>query len=93
MHGIPTSVGTINSCNVECYLNVQIAFLYLVLFPHSVADWTIPAVTGDIPPPTAEFSFTRISSDTAVMFGGDTTGPVSSELYLATVGSDSVVCA
>ena len=64
-----------------------------MLFPHSIADWTIPTVTGDIPPPIAYFSFTQITSDTAVMFGGDTTGLGSSELYLATVGRDSVVCA
>ena len=63
-----------------------------MLFPHSVAEWTIPSVTGDIPPPIADFSFTQISNDTAIMFGGETTGHLSSELYLATVGRDRVVC-
>ena len=63
-----------------------------MLFPHSVAQWTIPTVTGDIPPPIAEFSLTQISSDTAVMFGGSITRDLSSELYLATVGRDNVVC-
>ena len=58
-----------------------------------IAKWTIPAVTGGVPPPTSEFSFTQVSSDQAVMFGGDTPGFVySEELYLATVGSNSVVC-
>ena len=65
-----------------------------MLFALSVAEWTIPTVTGDIPPPIAEFTFTQISSDTAVMFGGIATVIRSSaELYLATVGRDSVVCA
>ena len=63
-----------------------------MLFPHFVAEWVIPTVTGDIPPPIADFSFTQISTDTAVMFGGDRNGIHSSELYLATVGRDSVVC-
>ena len=62
-----------------------------MLLPHSVAEWTIPIVTGDIPTPIAEFSLTQISSDTAIMFGGDTIGRNSSGLYLATVGRDSVV--
>ena len=73
-----------NPCNVAFYLK---------LFPHSVAEWTIPTVTGDIPTPIADFSFTQISSDTGVMFGGHATGCYSSELYLATVGRDSVVSA
>ena len=64
-----------------------------MLFPHTVAEWTIPAVTGDIPLPITDFSFTQVSSDTAVMFGGDIAGIHSSELYLAAVGRDSVVCA
>ena len=64
-----------------------------VLFSHSVAEWTFLTVTGDIPPPIANFSFTQSSSDKAVMLGGDASGQLSSELYLATVGRDSVVCA
>ena len=62
------------------------------VFPHSLAQWTIPTVSGDIPPPTSEFSFTQVSSNQAVLFGGDAAGFISSELYLATVGRDSVVC-
>ena len=68
-------------------------FPYHVLFAHSVAEWTIPTLTGDIPPPITYFSFTQISSDTAVMFGGNEAGHYSSELYPATVGKHSVVCA
>ena len=68
-------------------------FPYHVLFAHSVAEWSIPTVTGFIPPPIAYFSFTQISSDKAIMFGGSAAGHRSSELYLATVGRDSVVCA
>ena len=64
-----------------------------MLFPHSVEEWTIPTVTGEIPPPIADFSFTQISSDTAIMFGGRITDHNSSMTYLATVGRDSVVCA
>ena len=61
------------------------------VFPHSIAQWTIPTVTGDIPPPTSDFTFTQISSVQAVMFGGVGPEGSSSELYLATVGRDSVV--
>ena len=76
------------------YLKVHIACSsHQVLFPYYVAEWTVPTVTGHIPPPIAFFSFTQVSSDTAVMFGGDAAGYPSSELYLATVGRDSVVCA
>ena len=70
----------------------KVCFPYHVLFHHSVAEWTIPTVTGNIPPPIAEFSLTKISSDRAIMFGGDAAGFDSSELYLATLGRDSVVC-
>ena len=62
------------------------------MFPCSIADWTVPAVTGDIPPPMAFLSFTKISSNQAALFGGY--GPESgyiSGLRLATVSKDSVV--
>ena len=62
------------------------------MFVHSLAQWTIPTVSGDIPPPISYFSFTQISSDEAVMFGGDTPTGLSSRLFLATVFRDSVVC-
>ena len=81
-HEIPISVRRLNTCNVILVKGLYSMFPYHVLFPHSVAEWTIPTVTGDIPPPIAHFSFTQISSDTAIMFGGDTAGNSSSELYL-----------
>ena len=62
------------------------------MFPHSIAEWTIPTVTGDIPPPVAEFSFTQISSNQAALFGGDGPGfKHFSDIRLATVSRDSVV--
>ena len=61
------------------------------MFPYSIAEWTIPSVTGDIPPPMYGFLFTKISSVKAVMFGGRSPGYESGNLYPATVGRDSVV--
>ena len=59
---------------------------------HSIAEWTIPTVTGDIPPPMHNFSFTQISSHEAVLFGGEGLGDHNfSDLRLATVRRDSVV--
>ena len=55
------------------------------------AEWLVPMVTGELPPPASEFSFTKISSDQAALFGGCVGGDVSSELRLATVNLDSVV--
>ena len=51
----------------------------------------MPTITGDIPPPLAHFSFTKISSDQGVMFGGYGPGGRSSDLRIATVSRDSVV--
>ena len=58
-----------------------------------VVEWTIPTVSGDIPPPSSGFSFTQFSSVQAVMFGGNKGTVLSSgNVYLATVGRESVVC-
>ena len=64
----------INFCNDDFELKVLIACFPYHVFLHSLAQWIIPTVTGDIPPPIARFSFTQISSDQAVMFGGDGPG-------------------
>ena len=56
------------------------------------AEWTIPTVSGDIPPPMAYFSLTQIANNQAVLFGGLGPGGVAfSELRLATAKGDSVV--
>ena len=71
-----------------------IAYFRILLFltPY-VGEWTIPTVTGDIPPPLSGFSFTQVSSLNAIMFGGSMATFVSSEeLYLTTVDRDIVVC-
>ena len=61
-----------------------------VVFLCSIADWTFPTVTGDIPPPMAHFSFTKISTKKVALFGGYLPGS-NSELRLAIVSKDSVV--
>ena len=63
------------------------------MFPHSTAQWTIPTVTGDVPYPMVEFSFTQISRDRAVLFGRECPGydTGTCKLQLATVSRDSVV--
>ena len=63
-----------------------------MFFPNFIAQWNIPTVSGGIPPPMSNFSFTQVSSDQAVMFGGKMAGLALTELYLATVFRDSVVC-
>ena len=78
------------------FFHLDFACLFSVLlscisFPLFIAQWMVPLVTGDVPPPVAEFSFTKISSDQAVLFGGCVLGGVSSELWLATVNWDNVV--
>ena len=63
-----------------------------VVFPCSIADWIFPTVIGDIPPPMEDFSFTKISSKQAALFGGYSPGSGSnSDLRLATISKDSVV--
>ena len=62
------------------------------VFLHFVARWTIPNVTGDIPPPLSEFSFNKFSSDQAAMFGGVGPGSLyTNELRVATMTASSVV--
>ena len=58
---------------------------------HFIVQWTVPIITGDIPPPLASFSFTKISSDQGATFGGAGPGGYSSDLRIATVSRDSVV--
>ena len=67
----------------------------MLCFFHSIAEWAIPSVTGDIPPPMSDFSFTQISSDQAVMFGGVSAPSFTptANLFMATVSRDSVVSA
>ena len=62
------------------------------VFPCFTADWTFPTVTGDIPPPMDDFSFTKVSNKQAALFGGYGPGYIKySDLRLATVSKDSVV--
>ena len=56
-----------------------------------IAEWSVPVITGDMPPPASDFSFTKISSEKGVMFGGYGPTGFSSALRLATVGKGSVV--
>ena len=56
-----------------------------------IAEWSIPVVTGDTPPPASDFTFTKISVDQGVVFGGYGPTGFSSALRLATVHRGSVV--
>ena len=51
----------------------------------------MPIITGDIPPPLCNFSFTKFSFNQGVIFGGYGPGGESSDLRIATVSRDSVV--
>ena len=37
-------------------------------------EWSSPAVTGTKPPPLSDFSFTKVDSRRAVVYGGETAG-------------------
>ena len=80
---------------VILYVMGSTCFLSLphVVFFHSKAEWIIPSVTGDIPPPMEDFSFTQISNHQAVLFGGHSPRDFSdtADLRLATVIRESVV--
>ena len=89
-HEVLISMGIIHSCIL--LLKVCITCFPCHVFLHSLAEWTVPTVTGDIPSPIAHFSFTQISYNKAIMFGGNATAHLQSELYLAAVGRNSVVC-
>ena len=59
----------------------------LFFFVYYIAEWSIPVVTGDTPPPASDFTLTKISADQGVMFGGYGPKGFSSELRIVTVGS------
>ena len=61
------------------------------VIPLSIAEWSTPTITGDIPLPLAFFSFTQLSSEQMVMFGGSGPGGRSSVLRVGTVSRDNVV--
>ena len=74
-----------------CFDFICIASLPCVAFFHFIVQWTVPTITGDIPPPLGRFTFTKISSSQGAMFGGHGLGGGSSDLRIATVSRDSVV--
>ena len=78
-----------------CYDFISNARTCSISLPHpifpSVAEWTTPSITGDIPPPLAYFSLTQISVEQALMHGGHGPGGSSSVVRVATVSRDSVV--
>ena len=53
-------------------------------------EWSSPAVTGT-KPPLAYFSFTKVDSRSAVVYGGRTVGEPSGDVYVLEL--DKLVCA
>ena len=45
-------------------------------------EWSTPAVTGTKPPPLSSFSFTKVDSRRAVVYGGGTGGGVPGDAYV-----------
>ena len=45
-------------------------------------EWSSPAVTGTKPPPLSWFSFTKVDSRRAVVYGGFTGGGASGDAYV-----------
>ena len=54
-------------------------------------EWSSPAVTGTKPPPLSMFSFTKVDSRRAVVYGGWTGGGRSGDAYVLEL--DKWVCA
>ena len=53
------------------------------MFLSTVAgEWSSPAVTGTKPPPLADFSFTKVDSRRAVVYGGVTGRKQSADAYV-----------
>ena len=61
-------------------------FLYMIS-----GKWSFPAVTGTKPPPLSNFSFTKVDSRKAVVYGGMTDGPeAAGDAYVLEL--DNLVC-
>ena len=45
-------------------------------------EWSSPAVTGTKPPPLTGFSFIKVDSRRAVVYGGGTDGETSGDAYV-----------
>ena len=54
-------------------------------------EWSSPAVSAIKPPPLSRFSFTKVDSRRAVMYGGVTYGGTSGDAYVLEL--DKWVCA
>uniref|UniRef100_A0A1X7TLA1 Uncharacterized protein n=1 Tax=Amphimedon queenslandica TaxID=400682 RepID=A0A1X7TLA1_AMPQE len=53
-------------------------------------QWISPVVTGDRPPPIDSFTLTKVTNNTAVMFGSATDNGVSNKLYIISFTMTSV---
>ncbi len=49
---------------------LYILSLQLSMWSPITGKWSVPATTGDIPPPCSDFTFTAIDSHRAVFFAG-----------------------
>ena len=56
-----------------------------------LGKWISPNVTGDRPPPIYEFTFTSLTNDTAILFGGRTTNGDSNDVYIINFTKTSAV--
>ena len=56
-----------------------------------LGEWITPTVTGDRPPPINDFTFTSVTNNTALLFGGVTTNGISNNVYIINFTKTSVV--
>ena len=58
-----------------------------------LGEWITPKVKGDCPPPCAGFTLTKISQNSAVLFGGfdSTTNTCLSDVYIVELSKESIV--
>ena len=62
-----------------------------ILFLLFLGEWTSPTVTGDRPPPISHFTLTSITNTTSLLFGGNTGGGLSNNVYIFEFTDTSVV--
>ena len=80
----------------QCYPYILLISYYLLTalppLPLSGA-WSRPKVTGEIPPPSAGFTLTKISENTALFYGGfnPESGLCIKDAYVAELGKEAVV--
>ena len=71
-------------------------FIYgqmVILLIYTSGEWSTPSVTGEVPPPCAGFTLTKISHTSALLYGGynPQSGTCIRDCYIMQVTRDGIV--